>query len=83
MSDPTNDDDDAVLTAQVESYRRRTDDQVAAIKDALATWLEPRENEADSVCITRALLEVALAGGAKPPALLMRCVGSCPRSMRM
>ncbi len=48
------------LDAKVENYRQRSAARVAEIKGALMKWLEPRESEADSVCITRALLELAL-----------------------
>jgi hypothetical protein len=56
MSDPTNKIDEAALAA----YRQRTAAKVAEIKDALLKWLEPRDSEADSVCMTNALLETAL-----------------------
>jgi len=48
------------LDAKVKDYRERMKARVAAIKSALVVWLEPRDNVADSVCITRALLQVAL-----------------------
>ncbi len=52
--------DEAALDAKVKDYRERTKVRAAAIKSALLTWLGPRDNVADSVCITRALLDVAL-----------------------
>jgi hypothetical protein len=52
--------DEKVFASKLEDYRRRMNAQVAAIKSALSEWLEPRDNVADSVCITRALLELAL-----------------------
>lgn len=52
--------DEAALASKVRDYRQRMKARVAVIKGALVQWLEPRDNVADSVCITRALLEVAL-----------------------
>ena len=55
MSDPTKP-DEAALAA----YRQRAAARVAEIKAAILKWLEPRDSVADSVSITRALLEIAL-----------------------
>ncbi len=60
MNDATDKDDQADLAAKVENFRERSAARVAEIKGALMKWLEPRESEADAVCITRALLELAL-----------------------
>ena len=60
MSDATDKDDKAGLDAKVEKYRERMATKVAEIKGALMNWLEPRDSVADSVCITNALLELAL-----------------------
>ena len=60
MNDPTDKEDQAVLDAKVEKFRERSTARVAEIKGALMKWLETRESEADGVCITRALLELAL-----------------------
>jgi hypothetical protein len=56
MSDPTTKIDEAALVA----YRQRAAARVAEIKGAIMAWLEPRDSEADSVCVTRALLDIAL-----------------------
>jgi hypothetical protein len=60
MSDPTTKDDEAALAANVEKFRQRMAARVAEIKRAIMAWLKSRDNEADNVCITRALLEIAL-----------------------
>jgi hypothetical protein len=52
--------DEAVLAEKVKDYRERTKARVTAIKRALIAWLEPHDDVADGVCITRALLELAL-----------------------
>jgi hypothetical protein len=57
MSDPTTNKNDE---AAVAAFRQRMAAKVAEIKGALLKWLEPRESEADGVCITNALLEIAL-----------------------
>ena len=59
MSDANDKDDQAALDAKVEKYRQRSAARVAEIQGALKKWLEPRNNPADSVCITGALLELA------------------------
>ena len=46
--------------AKLKQYRQRSAARVAEIKGALMKWLEPRETEADAVCMTRALLDLAL-----------------------
>lgn len=56
MSDPKTKIDEAALAA----YRQRASAKVALIKEALLKWLQPHDSQADSVCITRALLEIAL-----------------------
>ena len=60
MNDANDKDDKAALDAKVEKYRERMAAKVAEIKGALMNWLEPRDSVADSVCITNALLELAL-----------------------
>jgi hypothetical protein len=60
MTDAHDKDDEADLAAKVEKFRERSAARVAEIKGALMKWLEPSDSEADSVCITRALLELAL-----------------------
>ena len=60
MDDANDEDDKAALNAKVEKYRERMAAKVAEIKGALMNWLEPRDSVADSVCITNALLELAL-----------------------
>jgi hypothetical protein len=60
MPDPTSKDDEAALDAKVEKFRQRADARVAEIKSAIMKWLEPRDSVADSVSITRALLDIAL-----------------------
>jgi hypothetical protein len=60
MSDPTAKDDEAAFAASADKLRQRMTAKVAEIKGAIVTWLQPRDNEADGVCITTALLEVAL-----------------------
>lgn len=60
MSDPTSEDDDAALTANTEIIRQRMTAKIAEIKASIMTWLEPRDSEADHVCVTNALLEIAL-----------------------
>jgi hypothetical protein len=60
MSDTTTKDDDAASAANVEKVCQRMAAQVAAIKATLVKWLEPRDNEADGICLTNALLEIAL-----------------------
>jgi len=59
MTDTTDTDDEAALDAKVEKYRERMAARVAEIKGAIMAWLKPRDSEADSVCITRALFEIA------------------------
>jgi hypothetical protein len=44
----------------VEKFRERSAARISKIKDALTKWLEPRDNVADSVCVTTALLDIAL-----------------------
>jgi hypothetical protein len=56
MNDANDKGDQAALDAKLEKYRQRSAARVAEIKGALMKWLEPRETEADAVCITRALL---------------------------
>jgi hypothetical protein len=53
-------DNDTVLDAKVEKYRERMAAKVAEIKDAILAWLNPRDSEVDSVCLTKALLDIAL-----------------------
>ncbi len=60
MNDANDKDDKAALDAKVEKYRERSAAREAEIKAALMNWLEPRDSVADSVCITNALLELAL-----------------------
>ena len=60
MTDANDKDDQATLDTKVEKFRQRAAARVAEIKGALIKWLEPRDNPADSVCITRALLDLAL-----------------------
>jgi hypothetical protein len=60
MSDATDKDEKAALDAKVEKFRQRSAAREAEIKGALMKWLEPRENVADSVCVTIALLDLAL-----------------------
>ena len=60
MSDPTNKDDKAALASNVGKYRQRMAAEVAEIKGATLKWLEPRETLTNGVCITSALLEIAL-----------------------
>ena len=52
-------DDEAALDAKVKKYRERMVARVAEIKGAIMAWLKPRDSVADSVCITRALFEIA------------------------
>ncbi len=59
MNDTTDTDDEAALDAKVEKYRERMAARVAEIKDAIMAWLTPGDSEADNVCITRALFEIA------------------------
>ena len=56
MNDTT---DKAALDAEVKIYRERMAASDAEIKDAIMAWLKPRDSVADSVCITRALFEIA------------------------
>ena len=56
MTDTT---DKAALAAKAEKYRERMAARVAEIKGAIMAWLEPRDSVGDSVCITRALFEIA------------------------
>ena len=60
MNDTDDQDDQAAVDAKVEKFRERSAARVAEIKGALMKWLEPRDSAADSVSITRALLEIAL-----------------------
>ncbi len=60
MTDANDKDDQAAFDAKLDKYRERSAARVAEIKSALMKWLEPRETEADAVCITRALLDLAL-----------------------
>lgn len=60
MSDAIDKDEKAALDAKVEKYRERSPARVADIKGSLINWLEPSDTIADSVCITNALLDVAL-----------------------
>jgi hypothetical protein len=60
MTDAHDKDDEADLAAKVEKFCERSAARVAEIKGSLMTWLEPRDNVADSVCVTNALLELAL-----------------------
>jgi hypothetical protein len=53
-------DDEAAFAANADKLRQRMKVRVAEIKSALATWIEPRNSEADNVCMTNALLETAL-----------------------
>ena len=53
-------DDEAELVAKVVKYSERMAAQVAEIKDTLKRWIKPHDNPASSVCITRALLDLAL-----------------------
>jgi hypothetical protein len=53
-------DDDPAFAVKLEEYRQRAAKRVAEIKRAILAWLKPRDSEADSVSITRALLEIAL-----------------------
>jgi hypothetical protein len=46
--------------AKLKAYRQRAAARVTEIRKDLAQWIEPRENEADDVSITRALLDTAL-----------------------
>jgi hypothetical protein len=52
--------DDADLAANVDKLRRRMATKVTEIKGAVTACVEPLDNQADSVCITNALLELAL-----------------------
>jgi hypothetical protein len=60
MSDATHKDEKGALDAKVEKFRARSAVRVAEIKSALMNWLEPSDTIADSVCITNALLDLAL-----------------------
>jgi hypothetical protein len=60
MTDANDKDDQADLDAKVAKFRERSAARVAEIKSALMNWLEPSDTVADSVCITDALLELAL-----------------------
>jgi hypothetical protein len=60
MSAPATKHDGLALAAKVEEYRNRANARVAEIKGAVVKWLEPRDSVADSVAITRALLDIAL-----------------------
>ena len=53
-------DDDPASAAKLKQYRQRAGRHEAEIKEAILKWLKPRENEADNVSITRALLGIAL-----------------------
>ena len=57
MSDPPAEDDEAAKMAR---FHQRMAAKVAEIQGVLMTWLRPRDSEADSVCITNALLDTAL-----------------------
>jgi hypothetical protein len=60
MSDAADKYDQAALDAKVEKYREQSAVRVPEIKSALTNWLEPSDTIADSVCVTNALLELAL-----------------------
>ena len=60
MTDASDKDEQADLDAKVEKFRERSAARVAEIKGALMTWLEPSDTRADTVCITNALLDLAL-----------------------
>jgi hypothetical protein len=60
VSDATDKGEKAALDAKVEKFRQRSAAREAEIKAALMNWLEPRDNVADSVCITRMPLDVVL-----------------------
>jgi hypothetical protein len=45
---------------RLRKYRERTAARVTEIKGAIARWIEPHDNPADSVSITSALLDLAL-----------------------
>jgi hypothetical protein len=60
MTDATDEDEKADLAANVEKLRARMAARKAEIKGALTKWLEPRDNISDSVCVTSALLDLAL-----------------------
>jgi hypothetical protein len=44
----------------LKKFRERSAARVAEIKAAILKWLEPRDNVADSVSVTIALLDIAL-----------------------
>jgi hypothetical protein len=48
------------MDPEVEKYRERVAARVAEIKAELTTELKPRDQSSDGVCITQALLELAL-----------------------
>jgi hypothetical protein len=52
MPNPTSNDQDAELAANVEKLRQRLAAKVAKIKAALVIWLKAHDNEDDSVCVT-------------------------------
>ena len=60
MTDASDKDEQAALDAKVEKFRERSAARVVEIKSALMNWLAPSDTIADSVCITNALLELAL-----------------------
>ena len=60
MSDATDKNEKAALDAKVEKFRQRSVAREAQIKASLMKWLEPRDDAADSVSITRVLFDVAL-----------------------
>jgi hypothetical protein len=50
----------AIKDPDLEKFRERMAAKIAEIKGAFMRWLEPRDSEANGVCITKALLEIAL-----------------------
>jgi hypothetical protein len=60
MSDVSDKDEKAAFDAKVEKFRQRSAARETEINGALMKWLEPRDNVADSVCITRVLLDLGL-----------------------
>jgi hypothetical protein len=59
MNDKTDTTDEAALDAKVKKYRERMAARTAEIKGAIMAWLKPRDSVDDSVCITKALFEIA------------------------
>jgi hypothetical protein len=60
MSDPTTKDDEAVLAAKARKIPSARRGKGSRDQKCIMKWLKPRDSAADSVCITRALLETAL-----------------------